>query len=74
VATILSERVVPHPHVRTAVTVGFVGAYTTFSTFAFETLRLAEEGAGGLATLNVVLSVLVGVMAPWGGVAVGRTR
>lgn len=72
-ATLLTDRFMPNPHLRSAVTVGFLGAYTTFSTFAYETLRLAEEGAGALAALNVGLSVGVGVMAAWAGVVVGRT-
>ncbi len=72
VATLLTDRFLPHPHLRTALTVGFLGAYTTFSTFAYETLRLAEEGAGGLAALNVGLSVIVGLLAAWAGVVLGR--
>ncbi len=42
---------------------GFSGALTTYSTFSYETLRLAEEGAGLLAVANVVVSVVVGVGA-----------
>src|SRR5205823_8162208 len=63
--TLLTERFLPHPHLRTAVTVGFVGAYTTFSTFAYESLRLGEDGAVALAVLNVAASVCVGVLAVW---------
>lgn len=65
VATLLTERFLPHPALRSGLTIGFLGAYTTFSTFAYETLRMGEGGAWGLAFMNVVLSVAVGLLA-WG--------
>jgi CrcB protein len=50
---------------------GFVGAYTTFSTWAFESHRLAEDGEGARGALNFAASVLAGVLIAWGGRAVG---
>ncbi len=73
VFTLLTERLLPHPELRTAITIGFVGAYTTFSTFAFETLRLGEDGAVALALANVIASVLFGIAAVWLGTVIGRT-
>jgi CrcB protein len=70
--TLVAERAQFSPHVRLAVAVGFVGAYTTFSTFEYETLRLAEERGMWLALLNVILSVVVGFAAVWGGMALAH--
>ncbi|MQB01029.1 MAG: fluoride efflux transporter CrcB [Actinobacteria bacterium] len=72
VFTLLTERFLPHPDLRTAITIGFVGAYTTFSTFAFETIRLGEDGAVALALSNVLASVLAGIAAVWLGTVLGR--
>src|SRR5262250_3014531 len=59
--------------VRTGVVVGFLGAYTTFSTFAQETHDLFSEGHGILAVADAVGSVTVGVAAVIAGIAVGKT-
>ena len=70
--TLAAERMNMSPHLRLAVAVGFIGAYTTFSTFEYETIRLVEEGHFIHAVLNVVLSVTVGFVAVWGGIALAR--
>jgi CrcB protein len=70
--TLATERFQLNAHLRLAVAVGFVGAYTTFSTFEYETLRLFEERNFRLALLNVSLSVLVGFAAVWGGAMLAR--
>ncbi len=49
--------------VMAAVGAGFCGALTTYSTFGYETLRLAEDGAHLYAALNVVANVAVGLTA-----------
>jgi CrcB protein len=50
---------------------GFCGAYTTFSTFTFETVRLLEDGRIFEAAGNVVASILVGLVGAAAGVALG---
>jgi CrcB protein len=70
--TLLTERFMPNPTLRIALTVGFLGAYTTFSTFAFETMRLAQDGAMLLASINIVASIGAGLLAVYAGTWAGR--
>jgi CrcB protein len=58
--------------VRLLLGTGFCGALTTYSTFSYETLRLAEEGARFYAAANAVVSVVAGLGAAFTGVAVAR--
>ncbi len=60
---LLTERLLVNPQLRLLLTVGFLGAYTTFSTFAYETGALLQDGEWLFTVLNVVLSVLVGFVA-----------
>ena len=69
---LMTERFRPDPWLRSAVTIGFLGAYTTFSTFSLETYRLIEDGSYGLAFANVVGSVAAGLTAVYAGVVLGR--
>ncbi len=46
-----------------AIGVGFVGAYTTFSTFMYESNKLADDGAGFLAIMNLLGSLFAGIIA-----------
>ncbi len=60
------------PNWRYLIPIGFIGAYTTFSTFEYETLRTVQDGQFLVAFLNITLSVVVGFAAVWAGVAAGR--
>ena len=60
------------PNWRYLIPIGFIGGYTTFSSFEFETLRSVQDGQFGLGLLYVGLSVCVGFVAVWGGVITGR--
>ena len=51
------------PEWRTALTIGLLGAFTTFSTFGYETFRLLEEGEWASASLYVSASVVGGLIA-----------
>jgi CrcB protein len=70
--TLATERVRIDPNIRLAVVVGFVGAYTTFSTFEYETARLIEAREIIVALLNVALSIILGFAAVWLGIIAAR--
>jgi CrcB protein len=55
------------PLVRLVVMVGFLGGFTTFSSFSLQTLTLAQDGHWVRASLNVVLSVVLCLLAVWAG-------
>src|SRR5256885_16486875 len=63
----------PHPNLRLFLLVGFLGGYTTFSTFAFESLTLWERGETGLSLANLAGSVVAGFVAVAPGVGQARS-
>ncbi len=70
--TALLARWLPHPHVRLLLVVGFLGGYTTFSSYTLEALTLWEQGAIGRALLYLTGSVAAGVVAVSLGAVAGR--
>ncbi len=67
-----TERFAVSAAIRAALTIGLVGAYTTFSTFSLETLRLLTDGAWWLAAANVAASVAFGLLGVYLGIVTGR--
>jgi CrcB protein len=68
----LTERSQWSPYWRYLIPIGFIGGYTTFSSFEFETLRTIQEGQVGIGLLYVTSSVVLGLAAVWGGLIAGR--
>lgn len=67
--TWLGERVELNPAWRFLIPIGFIGAYSTFSTYEWETLETLRSGAFALASLYAVGSLLLGLLAVWCGAA-----
>jgi CrcB protein len=68
----IAERLVVHPNWRLFFAIGFLGAYTTFSTFSFENFALLQERSYLLALVNMLGSVVLGLMAVLAGIIVAR--
>jgi fluoride exporter len=72
VMALLAERGQLDSAWRYLVPIGFIGGYTTFSAFEYETLRSVQDGEILMASLNVCLSVVVGFFSAWLGVIAGK--
>lgn len=68
ILALLVERYPPSRYLRPFVATGFLGAYTTYSTFAVETVLLAKDGHPGLAVAYAAVSLLAGCLAAWAGI------
>ncbi len=61
-----------HPDVRVFLTTGVLGGFTTYSTFNYDTLHLVQAGSVGLATANVVGTVITCLVAGFAGIGLAR--
>ena len=62
----------PHPSLRLLLVTGVLGGYTTFSSFAWETLQTVDEGSHAVGFINVASSLILGMIAVWCGAWLGR--
>ncbi len=72
--TLLTERLEPHPYWRLFLVIGFLGGYTTFSSFEYESLQAVRDGGLLPGLLNLFGSVALGFAAVWAGVLVAARR
>jgi fluoride exporter len=72
IVTVMAEKTHWDPSWRYLIPIGFIGGYTTFSAFAYETFHLAQNGQMTTAMLNVALSVVVGFAGVWAGAIAGQ--
>ena len=70
--TWFGERAELNPAWRYMIPIGFIGAYSTFSTYEWETLETLRSGAFALASLYAVSSLLLGLGAVWCGAALAE--
>jgi CrcB protein len=69
---IMVEEINVNPEWRVGITIGLLGAFTTFSTFSIETLNLLESGDAFKAGLNILLSISFCMLGCWLGMIIGR--
>ena len=67
-----TERVLIDPHWRLLVVIGFCGSFTTFSSYAFETMAFFEHGQWGLMVINILSNNLLCLGAALAGMALAR--
>ena len=72
VMTLTEERFLVNPVIRSFLAIGFLGAFTTFSTFSFETLMLIRDGSFFAAVENILLSMVIGLVAIYLGIVLAR--
>ncbi len=69
---IADERFLISPTLRTIILIGLLGGLTTFSSYGLQTFTLLREGEVGLATLNIAVSNVLGLLMVWSGYVVAK--
>ena len=69
---LFSRNGVMSPRLNALLIVGFCGGFTTFSTFSFESFNLGSAGELSISLIYIASSVIVGLMAVWIGLLIGR--
>jgi len=69
---LMFDRYLINPTVRTIVLIGFLGGFTTFSSFGLQTFTLLRDGEVGLALLNIAISNVAGLLLVWVGYSLAK--
>jgi CrcB protein len=72
ILVLLLERFPPTAYLRPFLATGFLGAYTTYSTFAVETDLLIRDGHAGIGVAYALAGLVAGFVAVWAGMLVAR--
>lgn len=66
------ERFLISPNARTVIMIGLLGGFTTFSSYGLQTFTLLRDGEFGLATLNIAVSNVAGLLMVWAGYVLSK--
>jgi CrcB protein len=69
---LMQERFLVNQTLRTIIMIGFLGGFTTFSSYGLQTFTLLRDGEFAFAALNLVVSNLVGLLMVWAGYTVAK--
>lgn len=73
IMTAALERSALSPQWRVALTTGFLGGYTTFSTYSYETVNLINQGKIVIAVTYALISIVIGLAGAWLGSVIARS-
>jgi CrcB protein len=70
--TLVTEKFIANPYWRLLITTGFLGGFTTFSSYSYETLKLLEDTGITAAFYNIAANLVIGLLATWSGIKAAR--
>ncbi|WP_281241602.1 fluoride efflux transporter CrcB [Sporomusa acidovorans] len=70
--TLVTEKFIANPYWRLLITTGFLGGFTTFSSYSYESLKLLEDTGVMAAFNNIAANLIIGLMATWVGIKAAR--